>query len=212
MTHVTCRLTAKIRDQLRNHTLGNRVWATFRLQRTSQHAATRTRLASVCLSVCLSVRRHHQTLTCRACRRSRWCRSHSPLLARPPCCHRTSSLARAGTCCVSRPPTPATLPHESTCTPSKQVQHGRCGTDSSPHRCRQVANSTEYGGTATADKAWTYPCRQGFLCRCIASMQHAADTAEAAAVNQQFSSPTEKKSFTTSLPIRTPGHGLVTVL
>ena len=158
MTHVTCRLTAKIRDQLRNHTLGNRVWATFRLQRTSQHAATRTRLASVRLSVCLSVRRHHQTLTCRACRRSRWYHSHSPLLARPPCCRRTSSLARAGTCCVSRPPTPATLPHESTCTPSKQVQHGCCGTDSSPHRCRQVANSTEYGGTATADKAWTYPC------------------------------------------------------
>ena len=29
MTHVTCRLTAKNRDQLRNATLGNRVWATF---------------------------------------------------------------------------------------------------------------------------------------------------------------------------------------
>jgi len=29
MTHVTCRLTAKDRDQLRNPTLGNRVWATF---------------------------------------------------------------------------------------------------------------------------------------------------------------------------------------
>ena len=31
MTHVTCRLTAKNRDQLRNATLGNRVWATFTL-------------------------------------------------------------------------------------------------------------------------------------------------------------------------------------
>ena len=31
MTHVTCRLTAKNRDQLRNPTLGNRVWATFDL-------------------------------------------------------------------------------------------------------------------------------------------------------------------------------------
>ena len=30
MTHVTCRLTAKKRDQLRYPTLGNRVWATFR--------------------------------------------------------------------------------------------------------------------------------------------------------------------------------------
>jgi len=29
MTHVTCRLTAKNRDQLRNSTPGNRVWATF---------------------------------------------------------------------------------------------------------------------------------------------------------------------------------------
>ena len=29
MTHVTCRLTAKNRDQLRNHTLGDRLWATF---------------------------------------------------------------------------------------------------------------------------------------------------------------------------------------
>ena len=31
MIHVTCRLTAKNRDQLRNPTLGNRVWATFLL-------------------------------------------------------------------------------------------------------------------------------------------------------------------------------------
>ena len=29
MIHVTCRLTAKNRDQLRNPTLGNRIWATF---------------------------------------------------------------------------------------------------------------------------------------------------------------------------------------
>jgi len=29
MTHVTCRLTAKNRDDLRNTMLGNRVWATF---------------------------------------------------------------------------------------------------------------------------------------------------------------------------------------
>jgi len=29
MTHVICRLTANSRDQLRNPTLGNRVWATF---------------------------------------------------------------------------------------------------------------------------------------------------------------------------------------
>jgi len=29
MTHVTCRPNAKNRDQLRNPTLGNQVWATF---------------------------------------------------------------------------------------------------------------------------------------------------------------------------------------
>jgi len=29
MTHVTCRLTDKNRDHLRNPTLGNRVWASF---------------------------------------------------------------------------------------------------------------------------------------------------------------------------------------
>jgi len=29
MTRVACRLTAKNRDQLRNRTLGNRVWATL---------------------------------------------------------------------------------------------------------------------------------------------------------------------------------------
>jgi len=31
MTHITCRMTAENRDQLRNPTLGNRVWATFTL-------------------------------------------------------------------------------------------------------------------------------------------------------------------------------------
>ena len=38
MTHVTCRLTAKDRDQLRNTTLGNRVWATFYLYLFLQEA------------------------------------------------------------------------------------------------------------------------------------------------------------------------------
>ena len=36
MTHVTCRLTAKNRDQLRNPTLGNRAWATFTFLRSVQ--------------------------------------------------------------------------------------------------------------------------------------------------------------------------------
>ena len=39
MTHVTCRLTAKNRDQLRNPTLGNQVslWATFTFLRLQKH-------------------------------------------------------------------------------------------------------------------------------------------------------------------------------
>ena len=36
MTHVTCRLTAKNRDQLRNPTLGNRVWATYTVLMSAQ--------------------------------------------------------------------------------------------------------------------------------------------------------------------------------
>jgi len=36
--HVTCRLTAKNRDQLRNPTIGNRVWATFTFYRVVQKA------------------------------------------------------------------------------------------------------------------------------------------------------------------------------
>jgi len=41
MTHVTCRLTAKNRDQLRNPTLGNRVWATFPFEVTDSSSVKR---------------------------------------------------------------------------------------------------------------------------------------------------------------------------
>jgi len=53
MTHVTCRLTAKNRDEVRNAALGNRVWATFYclilylLRRWNKAAC-------VCLCVCRS--------------------------------------------------------------------------------------------------------------------------------------------------------------
>jgi len=44
MTHVTCRLTATNRDQLRNSTLGDRVWTTFTfLSRTLTFNRTRPR-------------------------------------------------------------------------------------------------------------------------------------------------------------------------
>jgi len=44
MTHVTCRLTAENRDQLRNPTLGNRVWAsfTFTLRRCPSYTVSDT--------------------------------------------------------------------------------------------------------------------------------------------------------------------------
>ena len=48
MTHVTCRLTAKNRDQLRNPTLGTRVWAAF----TFVRQLTRFRVSLVGVSVC----------------------------------------------------------------------------------------------------------------------------------------------------------------
>ena len=48
MTHVTCRLTAKNRDQLRNPTLGNLVWATFTFY-------LRFTIKPLCLAVTLSL-------------------------------------------------------------------------------------------------------------------------------------------------------------
>jgi len=50
MTHVTCRLTAKNRDRLRNPTLGNRVWASFfylsRRQRSSYSATVHSEITN----------------------------------------------------------------------------------------------------------------------------------------------------------------------
>jgi len=47
MTHVTCRLTAKNRDQLWNPTLGNRVWATFLGPRTAFNYLVKSGLMTV---------------------------------------------------------------------------------------------------------------------------------------------------------------------
>jgi len=68
MTHVTCRLTAKNRDQLRNLTLGNRVRAIFTFllsdrvysYRSSAPTGKRSIVmsVSVCVRVCWSVRDH----------------------------------------------------------------------------------------------------------------------------------------------------------
>jgi len=52
MTRVTCRLTAKNRDQLRNPTLGNLVWTTFTL---SCKTRTKTRVLATTVRVCVCV-------------------------------------------------------------------------------------------------------------------------------------------------------------
>jgi len=46
MTHITCRLTARNRDQLLNPTLGNRLWATFTFLRVDVVALTTTKIGS----------------------------------------------------------------------------------------------------------------------------------------------------------------------
>ena len=65
MTQITCRLAAKNRDQLRNPTLGNRVWATFTFYRQSERCSSeryRQQSAANCASL---VRRYGA--------RQRWC-------------------------------------------------------------------------------------------------------------------------------------------
>jgi len=55
MTHVTCRLTAKNRDQLRNPTLGNRVWASFFVGKVKYIAVRMSVSPCVPLCLCMSV-------------------------------------------------------------------------------------------------------------------------------------------------------------
>ena len=89
MTHVTSRLTAKIRDQLRNPTLGNRVWATFfTITCTATHRATQqlslaTTISRIAQHICMNgtLRRDFPDV-------ARFC---------PPVCRITS---RAGAWCI----------------------------------------------------------------------------------------------------------------
>ena len=64
MTHVSCRLTAKNRDQLRNPTLGNRVWAAFTFLPSKLSACVR-----LCVSSCLRSWLEQDT-SCPTCRTS----------------------------------------------------------------------------------------------------------------------------------------------
>ena len=51
MTHSTCRLTAKNRDQLRNPTLGNRVWASYTFTFTRLAAAAAASFTTLVLQL-----------------------------------------------------------------------------------------------------------------------------------------------------------------
>jgi len=60
MTHVTCRLTAKNRDHLRNPTLGNRAWAAFTLFIQAGHTAVVPRTPRQRAGLGQGVRRRRQ--------------------------------------------------------------------------------------------------------------------------------------------------------
>ena len=93
MTHVTCRLTAKNRDQLRNPTLGNRVWATFfTITCTATHRATQqlslaTTISRIAQHICMNgtLRRDFPDV-------ARFC---------PPVCRITSRARGAYVCVLS---------------------------------------------------------------------------------------------------------------
>ena len=58
--------------------------------------------------------------------------------------------------------------------------------------CDAATRYHQYSSSSTSD--------DGFLCRRNASMEHAADTAEAAAVDHYFSSSTENSSVAVYIP------------
>ena len=76
MTHITCRLTAKNRDQLRNPTLGNRVWATFTFFQSTVEYILRVELLLL-----LQVSRSRSDASDVVARISHW-RSAEPLFPR----------------------------------------------------------------------------------------------------------------------------------
>ena len=95
MTHVTCRLTAKNRDQHRNPTLGNRVWATlpFYIERDSQETAEmviglkRQRPTSCCYAheqVCVQLSTSADSVTIPAFAATRRAAARLLLTAGPP--------------------------------------------------------------------------------------------------------------------------------
>ena len=69
MIHVTCRLTAKNRDQLQNPMLGNRVWATFTFFTGTSCRQLETRLETVGTQTSEKVREPaHMSVSSGGCR------------------------------------------------------------------------------------------------------------------------------------------------
>ena len=119
VSHVTCRLTAKNRDQLRNPTLDNRVWATFTVFLLQQLVIPWRPDAALCRSI------HAASLGCRV--------SSSPALATvqsmlTSCPRSTSTRGGSRFTNHGRQPTPL-VRHRSDsvqpCTQRKQVDSRR---------------------------------------------------------------------------------------
>jgi len=90
MTHITCRLTAKNREQLRNPTLGNRVWRQSVSSHSSSHESSEYTVHDR-LSQELPVgRTFHMSPLFRRLRR------FVVYVARASCCWRRRSAANAG--------------------------------------------------------------------------------------------------------------------
>ena len=58
MTHVTCRLTAKNREELQNRTLGNRVYATFTFYLLHSEMMAEESVVCFCDTVCSRLKLH----------------------------------------------------------------------------------------------------------------------------------------------------------
>jgi len=127
MIHVTCRLTAKNRDQLRDPTLGNRLCMGY--LNLSTHQTHNSSEYSIYPQYCVRARVLSR-LQCPSCGRDAAARCLGPYL----CCYRDSLCEHDATVCHAENmvPTPCTLPawptcgHQSLCvTPTLCCDDGR---------------------------------------------------------------------------------------
>ena len=160
MIHVTCRLTAKNRDQLRDPTLGNRLCMGY--LNLSTHQTHNSCEYSIYRQYCVRARVLSR-LQCPSCGRDAAARCLGPHL----CCYRDSLCEHDAAVCRAENmvPTPCTLPawptcgHQSLCvTPTLCCDDGRsvrlsvCWTQS-----RFATSNTGTGVNAAGDAGDTYP-------------------------------------------------------